>query len=153
MDCASFHYEIEHVAHDRAAIVLRGVLEGPSLPGLGDEVGLLLGGLPTGCGVVVDLTAVERCDRAACRTLARIQRRLKAHRCRTAWLAHRPRLRGAAWWVVHVAEDPNAMPVTDRRFAEQWLEARGPRLDHLRARTFAAWQRFERALSLRGSRR
>lgn len=145
MNHESFHYEIEHVTGDRAGIVLSGVLEGASLSGLGESVRNLLGGLPAGSGIVIDLTAVARCDPAACRTLARIQRRLKAHCCRTAWLAERPRLRGVAWWVVHAAQDPMAMPVTDRCFAERWLETGEQRLDQLEARTHGAWDRSERA--------
>ena len=153
MASASFHYEIEHVADDRAAIVLGGVLQGSSLPGLGEEVHRLLSELLWGSGVVVDLTAVAHCDPAACCTLARIQRRLKARDCRTAWLARRPRLRGVAWWIVHAAEDPRAMPVTERRFAEQWLLTDERRLDYLGALTHGALKRAERVLARRRNRR
>lgn len=127
-------YELQRVARDRVSIVLRGELREASVSGLGHDLATLLSaaedsGLPSDSGIIFDLGDVERCDPAACRTLARIQRRLGAHGCRTAWLAHRPRLRGVAWWIVQAARDGHAMPVLDERAAEAWLAADGERGD------------------------
>lgn len=142
---AEFHYEFEQAEHGRICIVIHGMLVGSSLPGLDEET--LLGRVPDGSEVVVDLTDVVQCDPAACRVLARVQRRLGAQGCRTAWLASRPRIRGAAWWIVHAARDPQAMPVANARFAEEWLEQGGSRLDVLETGTGAALERATRAAS------
>lgn len=147
----AYAFLLRHDA-DRVHVALRGTLEGASLPDLGAAVDAQLDAVPTGTRVVVDLTEVSRCDRAACRALARIQRRFKAHQCRTAWLADRPRLRGAAWWIVHAAKDPQAMPVTSQRFADEWLTGDEERLDQVGSRMHEAFGRAQQALSRRRAR-
>lgn len=111
------------------SIVLRGELLESSVAGLDREVAAMLDDLPMDCGVIFDLEGAQRCDPKACRRLASIQRRLGAHGCRTAWLAHAPRLRGVAWWIVQAARDGHAMPVLDERAAEDWLAAQELRPD------------------------
>ncbi|MCA9705249.1 MAG: hypothetical protein KDK70_05310 [Myxococcales bacterium] len=142
----AYHYELERGADDRVRVVLRGALEGSALPGLSDAFTALLRDLPARAGILIDLTEVTRCDPAACRTLARILRKVRDRGVRTAWLAHRARLRGAVWWIVHAAEDPRAMPVTDRRFAEDWLACDDERLDRLETQTREAYERVRSLL-------
>lgn len=121
MGAGSFHYELRRTADDRVDIALRGDLEGPSLSGLDTEIDALLDTLPPGGGVAFDLTAMTHCAPPGCRALARVQRKLGAHRCRTVWLANVPRIRGAAWWIVHASGDSGAMPVTDPHLIDHWL--------------------------------
>ncbi len=120
-------YDLVH-REDRVHLVLHGNLEGESLPCVADALDALLSEIAEGSRVLIDLGNVESCDPAACRTLARIQRRLRDRGCRTAWLAQRPRLRGLALWIVYAANDPHATPVGDADLADAWLEGTGVRL-------------------------
>jgi ABC-type transporter Mla MlaB component len=113
---------------DRVHLVLHGSLEAESLPSVANALDALLAEIAEGSRVLVDLGNLERCDPAARRTLARIQRRLRDRGCRTAWLAQSPRLRGLALWVVYAANDPRATPVGDVDLAEAWLEGTEARL-------------------------
>lgn len=123
------YYELQRVARDRVSIVLRGELLEAAVMRLQRDVARLLGGLPSDSGIIFDLGAVVRCDPAACRKLATLQRRLGAHGCRTAWLAERPQLRGVAWWIVSAARDHHAIPVGDEPAAQAWLTAAEERRD------------------------
>jgi hypothetical protein len=117
------YYELQRVARDRLSVVLRGELLEAAVVRLHHDLAGLLDGLPSDSGIIFDLMGVVRCEPAACRKLATLQRRLGAHGCRTAWLVDRPRLRGVAWWIVSAARDPHAIPVLDEPAAQAWLTA------------------------------
>lgn len=130
-----FRYEFERLGGERLRISLYGNVEGPELDGIASFVDHQLETLARGHEVLFDLTGVIRCDPQACRVLARVQRRLGAHGCRTAYLVKRPRIRGVAWWIVHASKDSAAMPAETMDVAEKWLAGDRERLDELEART------------------
>ncbi|MCA9652441.1 MAG: STAS domain-containing protein [Myxococcales bacterium] len=81
--------------------------------------------------LLLELSEVRHIDVSTCRSLARLQRKVGALGIRTAFLAARPRVKGAAWWIVHAARDPLAMPVPDLPSAEEWLSGSSERLDEV----------------------
>lgn len=95
------------------------------------EIDNALEGLSHSAEVLLDLTAVSECNIDACRALALMQRRIGSQGVRTAYLASRARIRGAAWWIVHASGDPHAMPVTDMGIAEQWFASDAKRVDEM----------------------
>lgn len=79
----------------------------------------------------MDFTQVSGCTRQARESLAILQRALADRRVRTAFIASRPRYRGLALWIAHVAEDPNARSFHVRAQAEDWLSSRQTRTEKL----------------------
>ncbi|MCA9661947.1 MAG: hypothetical protein KC486_26650 [Myxococcales bacterium] len=71
--------------------------------------------------VLVELNALPRYDRRLRQTLLALQRRITAHGGRAVYVADRPRLRGLALWVVHMAEDSQAKIVGNVAAATEWL--------------------------------
>lgn len=78
--------------------------------------------------VLFDLSDLRHCTLQARTILLTIQEQLAAKGCRTAYLATRPRLRGLALWIVHLARDANARVVLNESQAEDWLEASSERV-------------------------
>ena len=70
------------------------------------------------------------------------QRSISARGRRTVYLADRPRLRGMALWVVHIAEDNRAKVVGNAAAAEEWLSGDSERVEHAAQRTETALARI-----------
>lgn len=86
---------------------------------------------------VVDMGAMTDCRILARGRLADTHLRLKPRLRRSAYLSDRPRLRGVALWIIHVADDANAKAVRDRKLAEAWLEKSVGRLQSAKDRLLA----------------
>jgi len=111
-------------------IQLSGTVSVESIDEITGQVEGLLAALPRKT-VLLDLTDVTECGIGACRRLAVLQRKIGAGGCRTAYLTDRARIRGVAWWIVHAAKDPRAMPTNTMAHAERWLEGSAMRIDEL----------------------
>lgn len=117
---------------------MQGTLCRAEIEPLRRQLDQTLGSAPRPAELLFDLEQVIRCDIGACRTLALIQRGIAALGIRTVYLTDRPRVHGAAWWIVHASEDPHAMPVIDIKQAEDWLTGTTARLDPLVERSTRA---------------
>jgi hypothetical protein len=91
--------------------------------------------LPPGQFAVVFQTAkLSDCSMGARPVLVRLQQALSNRVRRTAYLDDRPRFRGLALWVVHVAEDRNAKAVATPEQLRQWLDSSVGRVEDAQAR-------------------
>ena len=84
--------------------------------------------------VVFETGKMTDCSMSARPVLVRLQQSLSVRARRTAYLDDRPRFRGLALWVVHVAEDRNAKAVATPEQLHQWLEMYVGRVEDAQAR-------------------
>jgi hypothetical protein len=89
---------------------------------------------PRTFSVIFNLVGLTDCSMEARPALVEIQRTLALRASRTAYLDDRPRFRGLALWVMHLAEDPNAKAVATPEQARQWIEATYDRSSNAMAR-------------------
>ena len=82
---------------------------------------------PQSFHVTFVLLGLSECAQDARPILVRIQQTLAHSARRTAYLDDRPRFRGLALWVMHVAEDPTAKAVATPAQARAWLSQAEPR--------------------------
>lgn len=88
--------------------------------------------------VLISLSSLPAYDPRLRALLLAIQGAITAHQGRAVYVADRPRLRGLALWVVHMAEDRQAKIVPNEAAAIEWLRISDPRVDAAQARTLQA---------------
>ncbi len=122
-------FTIETVEPRRLMVRLLGELDEDGARALTEA--LVPGNIGTGWHLLMDLTAFEGCSYDTRMLLAELQRALAERDVRTAFIAIRPRFRGMALWISHVAEDPNARAFHRLEQAEAWLASTAGRLQAL----------------------
>ncbi len=85
--------------------------------------------------VLINLSELRNCSLSVRQVLSGVQRKLGEAKCRTAYVANRPRLRSIALWVVHMAEDGEARSVPTQNLAEDWLQGEEDRVTSIRRST------------------
>lgn len=118
---------------DRVTAVLFGAWDEPEAR----EFALALkANLPTSKEVdlVVDLRELTECRLLARAVLADLHTEIKGRLRRSAYVADRPRFRGMALYVGHVAEDETTKAVRNTPAAEAWLASEERRVADIRRR-------------------
>lgn len=111
-------------------IRLTGAYDQPAAERLeGAVTGALAGRAHASLLVTVDLRGLTDFHVFARTVLVRIQREISGHAKRTAYIADRPRFRGLALWVAHLAEDGNARAVVSNEQLEEWFASSEERID------------------------
>lgn len=130
-------FEIQGPTAGILRVGLFGHLEEPVATRLEEELAHVLAPVAAAGlrGVVVDLCGLEECHVFARTVLVRVQKLFATKAKRTAYLADRPRFRGLALWVMHLADDSNAKAVMNEQQATDWLDGTSERLADAVART------------------
>lgn len=116
-------YQVKKTANE-VLIELAGSLDEQLAATVEQEVLRTVETLPTGqYSVIFQTGKLSDCSMGARPVLVRLQQALSNRARRTAYLDDRPRFRGLALWVVHVAEDRNAKAVATLEQLRQWLDA------------------------------
>jgi len=117
-------HQIKQAAPNEVRVELFGPLDQKGAEALERELETATSKLPPrSFAVVLNLIGMTDCAMGAREALVRIQVRLRSTASRTAWLDDRPRFRGLALWVMHLAEDGNAKAVATQEQARQWLSS------------------------------
>lgn len=95
--------------------------------------------------VLVEMSAITAYDPRLRGLLLALQRVISAHRGRAVYVADRPRIRGLALWVIHMAEDKEAKIVGNVAAAVEWLRGSEERVAAAERGTFAALARLSGA--------
>lgn len=92
---------------------------------------------PKSFSVVINSMGMTDCAMSARDVLVRIQSRLAKVAARTAWIDDRPRFRGLALWVMHLAEDGNAKALSTMEQVRAWLQSSVDRVQDAQMRAEA----------------
>lgn len=88
--------------------------------------------------VLIDIRRLTGYDPQLRALLLELQRQILSKGGRAVYVADRPRLRGLALWVIHMAEDPTAKIVGNVAAAIEWLRVEDLRMDDAERRTLGA---------------
>lgn len=117
-------YYVKQASPEELRIELFGQLDAKTAADLDRDVRAAAEKLPPrSFSVVFSLVGITECTMDARHVLVGLQRAIAPRAKRTAYLDDRPRFRGLALWVMHLAEDPNAKAVATPEQVRQWLEA------------------------------
>lgn len=115
-------FSIKQLTPTELRVELFGPLDERGAAGLEKELETALTKLqPKAFTVVINSMGMTDCAMNAREALVRIQTRLAKLAARTAWLDDRPRFRGLALWVMHLAEDGNAKALSTMEQVRAWL--------------------------------
>jgi hypothetical protein len=140
-------YEISLAARDRMVVRVRGTLEHDTALSLERALTEQTAGLTGQACVLFDLTAFEECVLSARSVLVRLQKLISSRVRRTAFVADRPKARGLALWVMHLADDSNAKAVPNMAMAEAWFAQSTGRVEDAQARMTATLKSVQIARS------
>ncbi len=127
-------YQVKKTANE-VHVELAGSLDERLAADVEREVLRVVTPLPPGEFAVIFQTGkLSDCSMGARPVLVRLQQALSNRVRRTAYLDDRPRFRGLALWVVHVAEDRNAKAVATPEQLRLWLDSAVGRVEDAQAR-------------------
>lgn len=128
-------YTIKLHGGNQLRVELFGMLDEPSAVLLEGALSREVSKFASGSfSVLFVLAGMSDCTMQARMVLARIQGVLAKKARRTVYLDDRPRFRGMALWVMHLAGDGNAKAVSSPEQARQWLAGTVDRVADAQAR-------------------
>lgn len=115
-------FSIKQATPSEVRVELFGPLDERGAQGLERDLEMALSKLtPKAFSVVINSMGMTDCAMNARETLVRIQARLAKVAARTAWIDDRPKFRGLALWVMHLAADGNAKALATMEQVREWL--------------------------------
>lgn len=124
-------FTVEEVTPFRFMVRLQGSLQDATIVALRDDLLPRLRKVGSKGEVIIDFIGAESCSTAARMELIEQQRAIAACRCRTAFVADRPRFRGIGLFVAHTSDDPNARAFHMLHQAQAWLSSKDGRVESI----------------------